>query len=308
MNFNILAYPIAVMLAAAPANSYRTAELEAQLKAAEVSVAELTANLYVLFGVGGNIVASIGEQGVLIVDDQYPEMVPRYQAVIHSLGGDNIDFAINTHWHYDHAEGNLVLGPQGTWLVSHSQSRRSMQEKNTINLVREIIEQDAYPDNALPVATFDDRMQFHFNQERIELVHFGPAHTAGDAVVIFRSSNVVHMGDLFSPGGYPFIDFDNGGDFDGLIAFCEAVLKEINSNTVVIPGHGALATFADLEAYVEMLKAIRAKINAMLDQGATLDEVISADITAEWDEKRGNPLRLLDRAYASLVKNRRGRL
>ena len=145
-------------------------------------------------------------------------------------------------------------------------------------------------------------MQFHFNGEQIDLLHFGPAHTTGDAAVVFRGQNAVHMGDVFNSGGYPFIDADNGGGLDGVILFCEAVLQEIEEDTIVIPGHGPVATYSDLAEYVVMLSTIRTRVVELIGQGATLDEVIAARPTAEWDEIKGDPVRLLDRAFASLTR------
>ncbi|MDP6374415.1 MAG: MBL fold metallo-hydrolase [Pseudomonadales bacterium] len=156
---------------------FETAEIEAQ---------KLGEGFYVFFGIGGNVGVSIGEQGVLIVDDQFPQMIPRIKAKIRELGGGEVDFAINTHWHFDHAEGNLTLGPEGTWLVSQARSRAMMDGEHIINGVAFKYRQQAYPPEAWPVITFDDRMQFRFNGEQIDLVHFAPAHTTGDAGVIFR--------------------------------------------------------------------------------------------------------------------------
>ena len=147
-------------------------------------------------------------------------------------------------------------------------------------------------------------MQFYFNGEQIDLVHMGPAHTAGDAAVLFRGHNAVHMGDVFVTGMYPFIDADNGGDLDGVIRFCEAVLQEINTETVVIPGHGQIAGYTDLVAYLSMLKTIRGRIVELIEQGATLEDVIAANPTAEWDATKGPPGRLLNRAYKSLTRVR----
>ena len=148
--------------------------------------AEARRNFHVLFGVGGNILVSIGANGVLIVDDQFPQMVPKYKATIGELGGGAVNFAINTHWHFDHADGNQVLGPEGTWLVAQENSRQMMTKNNVINLVSAKRDQPAYAETALPVLTYDDAMRFHFNGERIDLMHFGPAHTTGDTAVIFR--------------------------------------------------------------------------------------------------------------------------
>ncbi|HEX9875342.1 MAG TPA: MBL fold metallo-hydrolase [Gammaproteobacteria bacterium] len=275
-----------------------------QAAAEEIRTEQLGDGLFVMyFPSGGNVIASIGEQGVLIVDDQFPTMVPKYQAGIRELGGGRIDFAINTHWHYDHTEGNQVLGPEGTWMISQVNSRDMMTRPNVINVVvRPSVNQQPYEVAALPVATFDDTMQLHFNGERIDLLHFGPAHTTGDAAVIFRDHNVVHMGDVYNNAGFPFIDADNGGDIDGVIRFCEAVLMEIDAGTTVVPGHGPSAGYADLRDYVAMLKVVRERIATLIADGATLEQVVAARPTAEWDETKGDPMRLLDRAYANLSR------
>jgi cyclase len=274
-----------------------------QLATTEIRPEKVGDNLYVLFGVGGNIGVSIGAQGVLIVDAQFPEMVPKYRAAIRELGGEDIDLAINTHWHYDHADGNKTLGPAGVWLIAQAKSRQMMTKNNTINTVlRPPFAQNAYPTAALPAATFDDRMQLHYNGEQVDLLHFGPAHTTGDAAVIFRGHNAVHMGDVFNNAGYPFIDADNGGDLDGTIAFCEAVLKELRPGAVVIPGHGAVAKYDDLVRYIEMLKGVREKVSALIKEGATLEQVIAAKPTAEWDARYGDPTRMVNRAYATLSR------
>jgi cyclase len=291
---------VAVALGVTPCLAQVTAE---QLAAAEIRTEKVGDNLYVLFGLGGNIAVSVGTDGVLAVDTQFPELVPRYLAAIRELGGHDIDFAINTHWHYDHADGNLVLGPTGTWLVAQANSRAMLLKDNMINTVtRPAFPQPAYPPAALPVATFTDRMQLHFNGEDIDLLHFGPAHTTGDAAVIFRGHNAVHLGDVFNNAGYPFIDTDNGGDLDGTIAFCEGVLKELTPGAVVIPGHGPVTDYADLEAYVAMLKGVRAKLSALLESGATLEQALAAKPTAEWDARYGDPTRMVNRGYAALQR------
>ncbi len=258
-------------------------------------------NLHVLFGTGGNIAVSIGDDGVLIVDDQFPSLMPKIKSAIGKLGGKGIDFAINTHWHFDHAEGNIALGPEGTWLVSQANSREMMKQDHIINLVVSSYEQKAYPESAWPDITYDKTMQFHFNGERIDLMHFGAAHTTGDTAVIFRGHNAVHMGDVYNNSGYPFIDAGNGGKFDGLIKFCSKTLKQIDENTVVIPGHGAVSDYQGLADYIEMLTIIRKRMMALIDNGASLEDVYAAKVTKEWDKKQGNPTGFINRAYMSLT-------
>jgi glyoxylase-like metal-dependent hydrolase (beta-lactamase superfamily II) len=276
--------------------------------AARIVTEEIRDGFYVLFGVGegviaGNIGVSIGAQGVLLVDDQFPEMAPKYKAVIRELGGaDEIAFAINTHWHFDHADGNKAIGPEGTWFVAHENSRQMLLKDNVINLVSTRIDQPAFPTAALPVVTFDRSMRFHFNGQQIDLLHFGPAHTSGDTAVIFRGYNAVHLGDVFNNGGYPFIDADNGGSLSGIVDFCLGVLDEIDSGTVVIPGHGPVSDYQGLADYVAMLRTIRDRIAALIETGASLQQVVAARPTAEWDEARGDPASFIDRAYTSLTR------
>lgn len=262
----------------------------------------LDEGLHVLFGAGGNVLVSIGDDGVLMVDDQFPQMAPKLLAAIERLGGDGgVDFVINTHWHFDHADGNLTFGPGGAWLVSQAESREMMQRTRLVDLVGIEYTQQAYPPDALPVITYDRSMQFHFNGERIDLMHFGPAHTTGDTAVIFRGRNVVHLGDVFNAAGYPFIDVGNGGDLDGVIAFCRAVLDEIDTATAVVPGHGAVSTYRDLEAYVEMLQTVRDRIAELIGEGADLETVLAAEPTRGFDAQYGDPARFIDRAYFSLA-------
>jgi len=270
--------------------------------AGRITTEKLTDKLHVLFGIGGNVLVSTGDQGVLLVDNQFPQMLPKIQQAVRDLGGDGVDFAINTHWHFDHADGNLTLGPTGTWLVSHESSREKMLGTNVINLVSDRYTQRPYPPKALPVITYDASMQFHFNGERIDLMHFGPAHTTGDTAVIFRESNVVHMGDVFNNAGYPFIDADNGGSIDGVISFCSAVLEQINADTRVVPGHGPVSDYDGLAAYVAMLEVVRDRIKTLIDQGADLEAILAARPTAGFDEKYGDPRGLVDRAHASLSR------
>jgi glyoxylase-like metal-dependent hydrolase (beta-lactamase superfamily II) len=279
--------------------------LDEALRTTPITTQQLAENFHVLFGVGGNIIVSIGANGVLIVDDQFPQMVPKFKAKIGELGGGAVNFAINTHWHFDHADGNQVLGPEGTWLVAHETSRQMMTKNNVINLVSQKREQPAYADTALPVLTYDDTMRFHFNGEAVDLMHFGPAHTAGDTAVIFRGHKTVHLGDVYNNAGYPFIDADNGGSLSGVIEFCSKVLEQIDSTYTVVPGHGPVADYQALADYVDMLSMIRDRMSALIASGATLEQVEAARPTSEWDARKGSPAGFLDRSYLSLTRERR---
>ena len=267
---------------------------------------EVGEGLHVLFGIGGNIAASIGEDGVLIVDNMFPEMVPKVRAAIAELGGGDIDYAVNTHWHFDHAEGNLTLGPAGTSIVAHDNSAAMMAKTNVLNLVVTKYLQEAYPREARPAISFDDRMRLYFNGDEIDIVHAGPAHTAGDAAVIFRKHNAVHFGDVFNNTGYPFIDADSGGGIDGMIAFCQTILDEVGPNAVIIPGHGEVTDSATLQAYIDMLKTVRERVAAMIAEGKSMEEVMAAKPTADFDETFGpeeNSLGFVNRVYTSLMRD-----
>ena len=267
----------------------------------EVTSQKITDGLYVLFGAGGNIGVSVGDDGVFIVDDQFPQLMPKIRAAIGAIGGEDIDFAVNTHWHFDHAEGNLTLGPDGTWLVAHENSREMMKEDHLINLVVLSYLQKAYPESAWPDITYDDDMQFHFNGQQIDLMHFGPAHTTGDTAVFFRGTNAVHLGDVYNNAGYPFIDAGNGGTLDGVINFCAETLKRIDKDTVVIPGHGPVVGYKELTGYVDMLATIRGRIVELIDAGASLEDVYAARPTREYDKAKGDSTGFINRAYMSLT-------
>lgn len=273
---------------------------------ASVTREQLTPDLHVLLGTGGgqaagNVLVLLGDDGALVIDTGYAQYVPLYREAIAALNGGAIRYAIDTHWHDDHSEGNKVLGSDGALIVAHTNARTMLMRDNKINVVRTILDQPAFPPAALPVVTFDDRLELYLNGERIELVHVAPAHTAGDVVVILRNHNVAHTGDVFLPAAYPFSDVDNGGSFDGEIEFVTQLLTELDRDTLIVPGHGRVARYDELVAYVEMLKTVRDRVTALIASGATLEQVVAAKPTAEWDAKYGNPTTyFLDRTYKSL--------
>ncbi len=299
----MLALGACLAATALPSAAQLTAE---QLSTMEIKTQKVGDGLYVLTGNGGNIGLSVGADGVLLVDDgQFNQLMPRTLEAMRAVGARSVDLAINTHFHVDHADGNLVLGPTGTWFISQANTRAMLAKDRVVNtFTRAPTAYEPYPAAALPIVTFTERMQMHFNGETIDLIHAGPAHTTGDAAVFFRSHNAVHTGDVFNNAGYPYIDSDNGGDLDGTIAFSEAILREIRRDTVVIPGHGPVGTYDDLVAYIAMLKGVRAKLAALVDMGATLEQVMAAKPTAEWDARYGNPTRIVNGGYASLKRQR----
>jgi len=267
----------------------------------QIQTKEIAPGVYKLVGAGGNIIASIGDQGVLIVDSQFPQMIPKIKKAIENIGGNGIDFAINTHWHFDHADGNPTIGRDGTWIVAQEKSRRMMMNENPIDLVRIAYMQPKMSKDGIPVITFEDKMKFHFNNQTIHLFNFGPAHTTGDTAVYFEDANVIHMGDVFNEN-YPFIDSGNGGSIVGMINFCKSVLKIIDEDTLVVPGHGGTKKYSDLMSYTNMLETISSRISAAIEKGMTIDQVVASRPTSEFDEEFGDPLMLINRAYRSLAR------
>ena len=272
---------------------------------AEITIESISDNIHVLFGLGGNILVSTGEDGVLLVDDQMPELKYKILRSLRKIGGKSVDYIINTHWHFDHAEGNLAFGPDGAKIVAHENSRKMMLNPKPINLSFIVYPQQPYPLNAVPQITYQDTMKLHLNGDQIELYHFGHAHTTGDTAIYLRNTNVLHMGDVFNMTGPPFIDAGNGGSIDGIIHFCEEILKVVNDETVVVPGHGPISTTEDLQTYIDMLIVVRDRIQVQILEGKSLQEIIESDPTKEWRDKFGDGpfiVGVIDRAYAGMTK------
>tara|TARA_X000000950_G_scaffold160446_1_gene196360 strand:- start:61 stop:1017 length:957 start_codon:yes stop_codon:yes gene_type:complete len=270
---------------------------------AEIETQMVAEGLYVLFGLGGNIAVSIGKDGVLIVDDQFPQIMDKLEAAISKIGGEKVDYAVNTHWHFDHAEGNNALGPKGTKIIAHSNARADMAKGGLINMVIAKYMQQPYPDEALPVFTYNHGMQIYFNDGEIDLKNFASAHTNGDTAVFFKKQNAVHLGDVFNNSGYPFIDVGSGGSIDGMIKFCEEALKLSTEDTIVIPGHGPVTDIANLKQYISMLKTVRLRVASLIADGNTMQQVLDARPTEDFDEiygpERGS-LGFVNRVYTSL--------
>ena len=270
----------------------------------EVDVKKISKNLFLLYGLGGNIAVSIGDDGVLIVDSQIPIIFPKIKKAIEKLSNSKIVYTINTHWHWDHADGNLLVDPDVTKIISHSNARENMKNGGLINHgLNEKLKQNPYPINALPVITHEKEMSLYFNNEKIDIVHFGPAHTTGDSIIFFNNQNAIHLGDVFFSNSYPFIDVDNGGSLDGMIEFLEKVILMINDDTIIMPGHGDIASTNDIKETILMLKTIRNRILELINKGQSLEDVLKSEITKDYDNKY-NTISMrgmfIDRAYESI--------
>lgn len=242
---------------------------------------KVTDQITLLQGKGGNLALLSGDDGLLLVDDDYKEMSEALKAEINQRGGlDKLTYIINTHWHGDHTLGNLALGEHAA-IVAHDNVRVRLSSKGEVKLFN--MKTEAYPKTALPSLTYDKEMSLHFNNEDIRLVHFASGHTDGDSVVFFKKSNVVHMGDHFFNGFFPFVDTGSGGNVVSYAKNIKAILAMIDNATQVIPGHGALSNKKELQGFHAMLVGTTAEVKAMKDKGLSLEEIQKTGLSAQWE-------------------------
>ncbi|HSA93910.1 MAG TPA: MBL fold metallo-hydrolase [Terriglobales bacterium] len=291
---------VLVMLAATAA-----AQQQVDWEKVEIKAQPVAGGVYMLTGRGGNIGASVGEDGIVVVDDQYAPLAAKIQAALRSLSDKPVRFILNTHWHSDHTGGNADFSKLGTIVAQENVRKRLAAGGRT----RFGAVEPAKPE-ALPIITFSERATIHLNGEDIRAIHFPHGHTDGDSVVFFTKSNVVHMGDDFFNGIFPFIDVDNGGSVQGMIANGEKILAELPDDVKIIPGHGPLAAKAELKAFIEMLRGTSGAVEAAMKQGKTLEQMKQERVLAAWDEKWGKGFLKTDDfteiLYASLTQQPAG--
>lgn len=257
----------------------------------EIKVTKVSGNVYMLEGAGGNIAASVGDDGILIVDTEYAPLADKIQAALKSVAGADkpVRFVINTHYHGDHTDGNAAFGARGATIIATENLRKRLENGSTGGNGGALkFQQPPQPKAALPIITYDDHITVHFNGEDIRVFHFPAAHTDGDSVVFFSKSNVVHMGDEFIRYGFPFIDVNSGGSVQGMIAACERAAAEFPPDVKVIPGHGAVATLDDVREYTKMMKDTTTAVQSALAAHKTLDEMKAEKILASWQKYSGN--------------------
>jgi glyoxylase-like metal-dependent hydrolase (beta-lactamase superfamily II) len=265
----------------------------------EITTVTVGEGVYMLMGRGGNIGLSAGEDGTFLVDDQFAPLTEKIEAAVAKVTDRKVQFLVNTHWHGDHTGGNENFGKRGTIIVAHDNVRQRM----SVEQFRKIIDRrtPASPPGALPRITFTEAVTFHWNGDEVRIFHAPHAHTDGDSIIRFTNANVIHMGDTFFNGRYPFIDVDSGGNVNGVIATANRVLAVANSSTKIIPGHGELASPEDLRAYRDMLTRVRDRVQTMVNDGKSIEEVVAAKPTAEFDASwEREPERFVRSVYHSL--------
>lgn len=251
----------------------------------EVRATQLTESTWMLTGAGGNIGLSVGADSVFVIDDQFVPLAPKIKAAIARITPKPVQFVLNTHYHYDHTGGNEALGGAGALIVAHDNVRRRLSSDQIIGFFNQ--RQATTPKAGLPVVTVPAEIRFHINGDELHAWHAPNAHTDGDLIVHFRNSDVVHTGDVFFKGNYPFIDGSAGGSADGVIAAMDRVLVLASDKTRIIPGHGPLATKADLKAQRDMLAAVTQRIKDLRKAGRSDAQIIAAKPATDYDAAYG---------------------
>jgi cyclase len=251
----------------------------------EIRTIPVAENLYVLAGAGGNIALLTGDDGTLLIDDGYKELTEKTSAAVEAVSKTPIRLVVNTHWHSDHVGGNGEMAGMGAVVIAHESVRGRMSEDRHLAVVDRDV--PASPPAALPKITFPDASTLYWNGEEVNLLHVPPAHTDGDSLVYFRKANVLHAGDTYFNGMYPFIDVNAGGSLDGMVKAADLALTLVNDQTKIIPGHGPLSDAAELKRYRNMLATVRDRVRALIKEGKSREEVIAAKPTGEFDGKWG---------------------
>lgn len=291
---------------AAPLSLLAATPALAQAPAAEIRTQSVRPNLHVISSPGGNVAVWSGPDAVVLVDDSVSAIAPQLLEAVAKVAPGPVKFVINTQWHPDHTGGNEALAKAGALVIAQENVRARMRETQFVEAYD--LKVPPAPKSALPVITFTDQLSLHLNGDSIMAVHAVAAHTDGDTIVAWENADVVHVGDLFCNGTYPYIDVGNGGSLAGIVAAIELVLARADAKTVVIPGHGPLAGRAELAAYRDMLVAVGRRVRELVEQGRSEEEVLAARPTAEFDDRYGKgsmpPERFVKVVYADLASGR----
>jgi glyoxylase-like metal-dependent hydrolase (beta-lactamase superfamily II) len=251
----------------------------------EIRRVDVAPGVHMLLGRGGNIGVSSGADGVVLVDDQFAPLSAKIRAAVATLGSGDVRFVLNTHWHGDHTGGNENFGRAGALIVAHDGVRARMSVEQVLALRDRVV--PASPPEALPVVTFAESVTLHLNGDAIEAIHAPAAHTDGDTFIMFRGANVIHAGDIYFNGNFPFIDLSSGGSLTGLIAAVDAILERADDRTRIIPGHGPLSNRSELAAYRGMLLSVRDRVAQALAEGRSADESVASSLLQDLEGRWG---------------------
>jgi glyoxylase-like metal-dependent hydrolase (beta-lactamase superfamily II) len=265
---------IVLLLFAVSASAQQPDYSKVQMKATKVA-----GNVYMLEGAGGNIGVSVGDDGLLIVDDQFAPLADKIRAALKGLADKKLRFILNTHWHGDHTGGNVAFGPEAT-IIAHDNVRKRLATEQKSTVFNSTTPPS--PKEALPVITFDQSLTVHFNGEEIRAIHFPKGHTDGDSVIFFSSSNVIHLGDDFFAGRFPFVDLESGGTVEGLTKNIGEIITKIPAGAKLIPGHGPISTVDELKNYHNMLQQTTEIVRQKISAGKTLNQIKSEGLPDEW--------------------------
>jgi len=276
----------------------------------EMKVTKVSGNIYMLEGAGGNIAASVGEDGIVIVDDEFAPLADKIQAALKNLKITDkpVRFVINTHYHGDHTGGNPNFATSGSTIIAQDNVRKRLESGGVAGNGGSV-KMEAKPAEkaALPIITFEHDVTVHLNGEDIRALHFPAGHTDGDSIIFFPKNNVVHMGDDFVRYGFPFIDVSAGGSVQGMIAAMEKATAQLPADVKVIPGHGALSNLDDVRGYTKMLKETSAVVEAALKAHKTLDQMKQGKILAPWEKFSGDFIKtdvFIETLYNSLTNTK----
>lgn len=259
----------------------------------DVKAVQISKQIYMITGKGGNIGLFIGEDGTFLIDDQFAPLTEKILETVKSVGGETPKFLINTHYHGDHTGGNENLGKAGTLIFSHHNVRERLMTGSYIAAFK--VKREALPKEGLPVVTFSDEVNFHLNGDRVYVIHVPHAHTDGDSFIYFKKANVIHAGDLFFNGIYPFIDVTHGGSLRGTIRAVDRVLAMADGNTKIIAGHGPMGDKAQLASYRQMLNTAYERLRKLKAAGKTAQEAVAAKPLADLEETWGKGMFTGDR-------------
>jgi glyoxylase-like metal-dependent hydrolase (beta-lactamase superfamily II) len=304
------------MMRAMTSATFRIAGLSVLLLASSARAAEpgdskletqkLADGFFLITGPGGNIALKVGDKSAFLVDDQIAPMSPALEKAIAAVTPKAVRFVFNTHWHADHTGGNPTFGAKGSVIVAHDNVRKRLSTEQFVAMFNRKVA--PLPEPALPVITFPDSLSFHLDGEDIEVFHVDPAHTDGDSIVHFKKANVIHTGDTFLSGGYPFIDLSSGGTVDGFVRAADRVLAIAQPTTRIIPGHGPVADKAKVKAFRDMVATVRDRVKKLVAEGKSLEAVRATKPTAEFDAAWGGAFirgpQFVETVYQDLTRKR----